>query len=494
MSIRDPLLVGVLIAVAVGAFVLGVLSHYAFIRYSLRTLNRHTRTQQVHTDHPGQASSYGIDGSFTPVRATSPARSSFTKQYGFDANGHESNGTLSSSARGDKFAFHSDAELGPQERVALSLPHPSPTHTNFALNGPPQTPGSATMSSRPLISGTLVVPRQRTAEDLKPIPLVNISTATSEQPTPINHARSYSVPAPSSTVVQRPASSVAWHLPSRSRPMTKDFKHGHSNSEYSLCGIPTPSPDVTPDTEVRNRPIALGTKMFEASRALTPSSSVSNDPLLSVRDSTPSPTPENVMQLYECFPAPPDSNPMESIAETRPRTTSNTPTIQASAPPTVRPIMLPAKRPVRPITIQTHQRGSVSVPSLQPQGLPKRPCTASQAWQFSNPTSRPSSASSQATLVSSKRAHKSASASGSLVSLAEDSFLVPPRTPPTPRSATSLSFSGFHSKTPPRPMSSRNAMYVSSGLSKLQPEDRLSFECKGDTSTTFPASFAPRSL
>jgi hypothetical protein len=266
MSIRDPLFIGVLIAVAVGAYILGVLSYYAFTRYSLKALNCHISTQQVHNDHPGKASSYGIDGSFTPVRATSPARFSFTKEYNFDAKGHASNGGLSSKARGDEIAFHSDPEDPPWE--AFSSPHFNPTHANFAQNGPPQTPGSATTSSQTLVSGTPVssaIPGRPTAEDLKPIPLVKISTVTSEQPTPVNRARSHSVPAPSPPVVQRPASPVAWHLPSRSRPMTKDFKHEHSDSEYSLYGIPTPSLTATSDTEVRNHPIACGAKIFEAS-------------------------------------------------------------------------------------------------------------------------------------------------------------------------------------------------------------------------------------
>lgn len=498
MSIQDPLLIGVLIAIGVGAYILGVLSHYAFTRYSLKALNYHTRTQQVNTDHSGKASSHGIDGSITPARATYPARFSFTKQNNFNAKGHERNESLSSSARGDKVAFHSDVEFGPHPGMAaLSPPHFSPTHVNFALSGSPQTPGSATTSSQSLVSGILVsseVPRRPNAEDLKPIPLVKISTATSEEHMPVNHARSYSVPVPSSPVVQWPESPVAWHLPSRSRPMTKHLQHEHSDSEYTLCGIPTPSPTAIVHTEVRNRPIALGTKILEDSRALTPSLSVYNDPLPSVRDSTPSPTPESVMQLYECFPTPPDSNPKESTAETHPQITDKPPTIPAPAPPTTRPTAVPKKRPVRPLTIQTHRGSSASISPLQHQGVLKRSHTTSQAGQVSAPASRLSSASSQATLVSPKRVHKSASARGSLVSLAEDSFLVPPRTPPAPRLATSLSLSNLRSKTQVRPMYSRSAFYFGSGLSKPQPEDRLSFECKGELGTTFPAPFTPRSL
>jgi len=498
MSIGDPLLIGVLIAIGVGAYILGVLSHYAFTRFSSNALSYHARAQQVNTDHPGKASSYGTDGSRTPVRATYPADFSFTKQNNFNAKGYESNGSLSSSARGDKVAFHSDVEFGPHPgMVALSPPHPSPTHVNFALNGPPQTPGSATASSQSLVSGSPVssaVSRRPNAEDLKPIPLVKISSVTSGQSTPVKLARSYSVPVPSSPVVQSPESPVAWHLPSRSRPITKHLKHEHSDSEHSLCAIPTPSTTATPDTEVGNRPIALGTKMFEASRALTPGSSVCNDPLLSVRGSTPSPTPESVLQLYECFPPPPDSNPKESTAETRPQTMSNTPTIPASVPSTVQPIAVPKRPPVRPLTIQTRRGSSVSTPPLQHQGVLKRSHTASQVGQPSAPTSRPPSSSSEATLVSPKRVYKSASTRGSLVSLAADSFLVPPRTPPTPRLATSLSLSNLHPKTLPRPTYSRNTFYFGSGLSKPQLEDRLSFECKGDSSMTFSAPFTPRSL
>ena len=483
MSIQDPLFIGVLLATGLCAYVLGILSHYVFNRYSLKALNYHTRTQQAHAGHPGKASSHGIDGSNNPARATSSS---------------STNGRLSSRVRGGKVAFHSDVELGTHPgMVALSPLHFSPTHANFALKDPPQTPESATASSQSLVSGTLVssaMRRQPTTKDSKPIPLVKISNVTSEQPAPVNHVRSYSVPVPSSPVVQWPESPVAWHLPSRSRPMTKHLKHDHSDSEYSLCGIPTPSPTATPDAEVRNRPIALGAKIFEAPRALTPSSSVYSDPLLSVRGSTPSPTPEIVIQLYESFPSPPDSNPKETTAKTLPRSTSNTPTSHASAPPTTPLIAMPKRRPVRPLTIQTHRGGSASVPSLDHQGLLKRPHTASQSGQFSVPTSRPSSTSSQTTLVSPKRMYKSASARGSLVSLAEDSFLVPPRTPPTPRLATSLSLSNLRSKAPPRPISLRNAFYFSSGFSKPQPEDRLSFECKGELSPTFPELFTPQSL
>ena len=488
MSIRDPLLIGVLLAIGVSAYVLGVLSYYAFTRCSSKALNYHTRTQQVHTDHPRKASSHGIDGSNNPVQATSPVHLSFTK-------GNESNGSLSSSARGGKVTPHSDLEFGPHPgMVALSPPHFSPTHANFALKCRPHTPGSATVSSQSLVSGTLVssaIPRRPTVEDLKPIPLVKISPVASEQPAPVNHARSYSVPVPSSPVVQWPESPVPWHLPSRSRPMTDHLKYEHSDSENSLCGIPTPSPAATPNAEVRNRPIVLGAKVFEAPRALTPSSSVYSDPPLSVRDSTPSPTPESAMQLYESFPTPPHSNPKESTADTHPPSASNTPRSHAPTPPTVRPLAVPKKGLVRPLTIQTHRGYSASVTSSQHQGILKRSHTASHAGEFSAPTSRRSSASSQATLVSPKRMYKSVSARGSLVSLAEDSFLVPPRTPPTPRLATSLSLSNLRPKASPRPMSLRNAFY---GLSKPQPEDRLSFECKGELSTTFPEPFTPRSL
>ena len=488
MSIRDPLFIGVLLAIGGCAYVLGVLSHYAFTRYSLKALNYHTSTQHVHENHPGKALSPGIDN---PARATSPVHSSSTK-------GHECNRSPYSRARGGKAAFHSDVELGTHPgMVALSPLHSKPTHANLASKGPPQTPGSAASSSQSLVSGTLVssAMRQRpTTEDLKPIPLVKISTVTSEQPAPVNHARSYSVPVPSSPVVQWPESPVAWHLPSRSRPMTKHLKHDYSDSEYTLCGIPSPSPTATPDADGRNRPIALGAKMSEAARALTPSSSVYSDPLLSVRGSTPSPTPEIVIQLYDCFPSPPDSNPKGSTPNTLPRATSNTPTGHPSALPSTPPIAIPKKRPVRPLTIQTHRGASASLPSLDHQGLLKRPHTASQAGQSSAPTSRPSSTSSQATLVSPKRMYKSSSARGSLVSLAEDSFLVPPRTPPTPRLATSLSLSNLRSKTPSRPISLRNAFYFGSGPSKPQPDDRLSFECKGELDVTFPEPFTPRSL
>ena len=488
MSIQDPLLVGVLLAIGVCAYVLGVLSFYVFNRYSLKALNYHTRTQQMHTDHPGKASSHGIDGSNNPVRATSPVHLSFTK-------GNESNGSLSSKAHGSKLALHSDVEFGPHPgMVAFSQPHFSPTHANFASKGRPQTPGSATVSAQSLVSGTLIssaMPRRPTVEDWKPIPLVKISTVTSEQPVPVNHARSYSVPVPSSPVVQWPESPVPWHLPSRSRPMTDHLKYEHSDSEYSLSGIPTPSPTATPDAEVTNQPIVLGTKISEAARALTPSSSVYSDAPLSVRDSTPSPTPESAMQLYKSFPAPPHSHPKENTADTPPLSASDTP---APAPPTAWPIAAPKKGPVRPLTIQTHRGYSASVTSLQHQGLLKRSHTASQAGEFSAPTSRRSSSSSQATLVSPKRMYKSASARGSLVSLAEDSFLVPPRTPPTPRLAPSLSLSNLRPKTSTRPVPLRNAFYLSSGLSKPQPEDRLSFECKGELSMTSPEHFTPRSL
>jgi len=499
MSIRDPLLIGVLIGVAVGAYVLGVLSYCAFTRYSSKAPNRYTITRQMHTDHPGKASSYGIDGSFTPVRARSPSRFSFTNQYNFDAEGHAINGGLSSGARGDKVTLQNGVGPGRHpERAALSPPYFSPTHSKFARNSAPQIPGSAATSSQTLVSAALASPAipRRPTENLKPVPLVKISPVTSEQPTPANHARSYSVPAASSPVMQRPASPVAWHLPSRSRPMTKlreDFKHSHSRSEYALYGIPTPSLTATPDTEGTNQPIVLNEKILEASRAPTPSSSVCNDPLVSTRDSTPSPMRESVIQLYESFPAPPDSDPKESTAKTLPRITSNAPTIRAPAPTAATLIIAPPalKRPVRPLTIQTHQGGSVSIPLPQHQGLPSRPYTTSQAGPFLVPTSRPSSASSQATLVSPRRMPKSISARGSLVSLAEDSFLMPPRTPPTPRSP---SLSSLRPKTPPRPMSSRNGIYIGSGFTKPQPDDRLSFECVGEISATFPAAFTPRSL
>ena len=496
MSVRDPLLIGVLVGVAIGAYGLGVLSYFAFTRYSSKAPNRYALTQKVHTDHPGKASSYGIDGSFTPVRAGSPSRFSFTEQYNFDAEGHANDGGMSLGARGDKVTLQSGVEHGPHPgRAALSPPHFNPTHSDFARNGPPQIPGSAATSSHSLVTGTLVSPAvpQRPTENLKHVPLVKISPVTSEQPTPVKHARSYSVPAPSSPVIQRPASPVAWHLPSRSRSVTKlqeCFKDKHLDSGYTLYGISTPSPTATPDTEGRNQPIVLDAKIFEASQTPTPSSSVCDDLLLPVRDSTLS--PESIIRFYKSFPVPPDTNPKESIAETRPRTTSNTPTIRATAPNaapyiTAPPALIP---PVR-LTIQTQRGGSVPIPLPQHRGLPSRPHTASQTGAFLVSTSRPSSVSSQSTLVSPKRLPRPVSARGSLVSLAEDSFLMPPRTPPTPRSP---SLSSLRPKTPPRSMSSRNAIYIGSGFTKPQPEDRLSFECIGEINATPPAASTPRSL
>lgn len=496
MYIQDSLFIGVLIGVAVGAYVLGVLSYCVFTRYSSKAANRNTITQKTHTDHPGKASSYGIDGSFTPVRAGTPSHFSFTKQYNYNAEGHAIDGSLSLGARGDEVPLQSGVELGPHPgKAALSPPYLSPPLSNFAQSGLPQIPGSAATSSQSLITATLVSPAipRRPTENLKPVPLVKILPVTSEQPTPVNLTQYYPVPVPSSPVMQRPASPVAWHLPSRSRSMTKlqeDSEHEHSDSKY---GIAIPSPGATPDTEGKNQPIVLDVKIFEASQAPTPGSSVCSDPLLPARDSTPSPMRESVIQLYESFPVPPDSNPNENIAETRPRTTSGVRTIRAPAPTTTPHITAPPmlKRPVRPLTIQTYRGGSVSTPLPQHQGLPSRPHTASQAGAFLVPTSRPSSASSQITLVSPKRIPKSMSARGSLVSLTEDSFLMPPRTPPTPRSPSQ---SSLRPKTPPRPMSSRNTIYIGSGSNKPQPEDRLSFECIGELNATFPAAFTPRSL
>ena len=412
---------------------------------------------------------------------------------------HASIGSLSSENRRHKGARHSDVELGPRPGSdtpkALSLPYFNLTPSNFALNGAPLTPGSAATSSHPFVSATLVSPAmpQRPTEHLKSIPAVKISPVTSERSTPLNRARSHSMPVPQPPVVQRPVSPVAWHLPSRSRSTTtrENLKHEYSDSEYSHCGVSTPPP-ATPDTEGRNQPVVLSTKIFEAARAFTPSPSVCNDPLLSVRDSVRSslsPTPESVRNLYKSFPEPPDSNPKAGATLARPATAGSAPTIRASAPVTAFPTVPAAlKGPVRPLTIQTGRRGSSPMLSPPLLGLPGRPTTASQAGALSVPTSRPSSASSQGTLVSPKRPHKSTSVRGSLVSLAEDSFLMPPRTPPTPQSP---SLSSLRLKTPPRPTSSRNATYFGSGFTKPQPEERLSFECKGEINAT---SFTPRSL
>lgn len=482
MSRRDPPLIALLTTVAVGAYVLGVLSYYAFSR----CFSKAPTTQQMHADHAGKASSFGIDGSFTPIRARSPSRFSLTTQDHPSAERPTSIGSLYSEIRGDRVAIHGDIEPGsyPQDwrdtSKPLSLPYYGSLHPNYAPNGALRAPGSAATSSQPLVNATGIrptIPRRRTMEDLKPIPLVQISPVMSE---PVNHARSCSVPAPLSPV-RPPPSGVAWHLPSRSRSITKrqeGFKHEQSASEYPPYGIPTPPPTATAEREGRRRPTVLDSNIFEASLAVTPSSNGCTDPLLSVQsvqDSvrlTPSPTLESVVQLYESFPEPPEPNPKENTSGARPRTTSNASTIQVSAPTAAHPnpIPVPLKHPGRPHTIRPRRAGSFSIPHPQPHRLPSRPHTASAAGSV--PIPRPSLASNQVALASPKRVYKSPSANVSLVSLAEDSFIVPPHSPPTPRLATPSSMSSLRPKTPPRSVSSRNAIYFGSGSTNPQPEDR----------------------
>lgn len=472
--------------VALGAYLLGVLSYFTFIRCSSKATNRRPLTQQTHIDHPGTASSYGIEGSFTPTQATSPSRFSFTKHYYLNAEGHTSIGSHSSEVREDKVILHSDIEPRPHPQTngrdtskLLSPLYGGTIHTNLALNGAPQILESAPTATQPIVNPTNptlvspVNPRRQTMESVKPI---QVNTSPSEQPLAINHTRSCSVPVPLSPAVRRPPSSVAWHLPSRSRSMPKlreSSKHERSDSEHSgsVYGIHTPPPTAPARDDV-NRPIILDAKIFEASRALKPSSSVHIDPL-SVRASirsTPSPTLESIMQLYGSFPAPPAPNPKES--ETRPPTTSNASMIRASAQTIARPTTAPEvlMRPVRPLTIRPRRAGSVTTSPAQHHGLPSRPHTAGALLA---PAPKPFSASSQVTLTSPRRIHRSTSANGSLASLAEDSFLVPPRTAPTPRLATLSSMSSIRPKTPPRPTSSRNAVYFDPRSTKPQPEGSM---------------------
>jgi hypothetical protein len=139
--------------------------------------------------------------------------------------------------------------MGEIPRKPLSLPYYRSRSTpSFALNGAPYTLESAATGSHPFVNQPLVspvIPRRPTMEDLKP---VLVKASPSEQPLPINHSRSCSVPVPLSPVVRRPPSSVAWHLPSRSRSMPKlreSLKHERSDSEHSLYGIQTPPPTAT---------------------------------------------------------------------------------------------------------------------------------------------------------------------------------------------------------------------------------------------------------
>jgi hypothetical protein len=446
----------------------------------------------VHINHPGTASSYGVEGSFTPTQARSPFRFSFTKQYYLSTEGHTSIGSHSSEVREDKVALQSYTEPRPHSqangRETLKLPSPpygGAIHTNVALNVAPQVLKSTATASQPFVKpnpilASPVITRRATLENVKPVQVKAI-TSPSEQPLAINHTRSCSVPVPLSPVVQRPPSTVAWHLPSRSRSMPKlRESYERSDSGYSLYGISTPPPTATAREDV-HQPIVLDAKIFEASRTLKPSSSAYIDPL-SVRTSirsTPSPTLESIMQLYRSFPAPPAPSSQESTAETCPPTEIHPPTrsnmtmIQLSAPTTARPTARPTTapessiRPVRPLAIRPRRGGSITITPAQHHGLPSRPHTAGALLV---PASQPSSASSQVTLASPKRIHRTTSASGSLTLLAEDSFLVPPRTPPTPRLGTSSSMSSIRPKTPPRPTSSRNAVYFDSGSTKPQPE------------------------
>ena len=463
MSRRDPPLIAVLTIIAVGAYVLGALSYYAFTRCWKRAPNRRSPTQEAYSDRLRNTSSYGLDGTFTPIRPTFPSHFSITKLYDLNAERQASIGSLSLEARGDKAALHSDIEPKPHSQAErdtskpLSSPSCIPTHASFALNVESAVPSSQSPVNTTLVRPT--IPRRPTLEDLKSVPFVNASL--SEQP--INHARSSSVPL--SSAEGRPPSSVAWHLPSRSRSITKlreDFKNEPSESDCSVYGVSTPPPSAIAD-EGRNQPFVLNAKISEASRAShAPSSTVYIDPLLAVRDSirsSPSPTPESIMRLYGSFPAPPESNPKQRAAETRPRTASNPSVVGVSEPTTghLTKVPTPLIHPVRPLTIRSRRGGSVSIPSPQHYGLPSRPHTAGAS---SASRARPSSPSSQVTLTSPKRAYKSTSAGGSLVSPAEDSFLVPTRAPPTPRSTTSPSLSSLRPKTPPRPTSSRNAVYL----------------------------------
>ena len=474
MARRDASLITVLTIMAVGAYTLGVLSHYAFTRCWRKPLNPSPPSQPTYSDHPRKTSSYGIDGSFTPIRPTFPSHFSFTKQY---EQRDESLGSLSSETRGDKIVLHSDIEPKPHFRAwrdtsPLSSPYSTQTYTSFALNDAPQIPERAAPSSQSPVNPTTVrpdIPRRPTLEDLRSDPSGESSLITSEQP--INHARSCSEPL--SPADCRPTSSVAWHLPSRSRSITKvpeSFRNEPSESDCSVYALSTSPCTVTlpmiADEEERNRPATQGAKIFEASRAArAPSSTIFIDPLLAVQDSvrsSPSPTPESIMGLYGSFPAPPESNRKESAVETRPRTMSNPSKVRAPALTTAYPTTTPAPlvRPFFPLTVRTHHGGSFSIPSPQLYGLPSRspPAGASPA-----PRASPSSSSSQTTLTSPKRAYKSTSASGSFASLTDDAFLVPPRTPPTPRLATPSSLSSLRPKTPPRPTSSRNAIYHSPG-------------------------------
>lgn len=485
MSIRDPPLIAVLTILAVGAYGLGVLSYYTVTRCLSRAPNRRSHTQQVHIDNPGKRSSYGIAGSFSPTRARSPSRFSFTKQYYLNAERHTSNGSHSSEVRGDKTALHSDLEARPHPETygkdtskLFSPPYGGAIHANLGLNGSPPTLGSAASASQPFVKPapvSPVIPKRPTIENLK---TVEVKNSPSEQPQPINHTRSCSVPLPLSPVVRRPPSTVAWHLPSRSRSLPKlreSSKYERSDSDHSVSvyGIPTPPPTATTNANMADadRLIVLDEKIFEASRTLKPSSNAYLDPLsmrTSIR-STPSPTLESIMQLYGSFPAPPAPDPKESTVETRSRTPSNASMIRVTAPTPARPTTAPETliRPVRPLTIRPRRGGSISSPAPQHHGLPNRPHTAGA---LGTTTSKLSSASSQGTLVSPKRIHRSTSASGSLAALAEDSFLVPQRSPPTPRLATSSSLSSIRPKTPPRPTSSRNAVYFDSASARPQPE------------------------
>ncbi len=460
--------------------------------------NRRSRTQQVHVDNPGKRSSYGIDGSFTPTQATSPSRFSFAKQYYLNTERHTSIGTHSSEVREDKATLHRDIEARPHPEAygkdtskLFSPPYSGAIHTNLSLNDAPQTRERPATASQPFVNPTLVSPvilKRPTMDNLKP---VEVKASPSEQTLPINHTRSCSVPLPLFPVVQRPPSTVAWHLPSRSRSLPKlreSSKYERSDSDHSVSvyGIPTPPPTASATTDMvdANRLIVLDAKIFEASRTLKPSPSVYLDPL-SMRNSvrsTPSPTLESIMQLYGSFPAPPAPTSEESTVETRPRTASNASMIRVSVPTPARPTTAPETmirpvhpttdpetlvRPVRPLIIRPRRGGSISGPPPQHHGLPHRPHTAGA---LSVPTSKPSSSSSQGTLVSPKRITRSTSANASLALPTEDLFLVPSRTAPTPRLATSSSLSSIRPKTPPRPTSSRKAVYFNPASTRPQPE------------------------
>ena len=496
MSIRDPPLIAVFTILAIGAYVLGALSYYAVTRCLSKAPNRRSLTQQVHIDNPGKRSSYGIDGSFTPTHPTSPSRFSFAKQFYLNTERHTSIGTHSSEVREDKVALQRDIEARPHPDAygkdtskLFSPPYSGATHTNLGPNDPPQTRESAVTAtaSQPFVNPTLVSPGP-TMDNLKP---VEIKASPSEQSLPTNHTRSCSVPLPLFPVVQRPPStvaSVAWHLPSRSRSLPKlreSSKYERSDSDHSVSvyGIPTPPSTATAAADMvdTNRLIVLDAKIFEASRTLKPSSSVYLDPLsmrTSIR-STPSPTLESIMQLYGSFPAPPVPTSEESTVETRPRAGSNASIIRVSVPTLARPttapetLMRPGRpttapetlvRPVRPLTIRPRRGGSISISPPQHPGLPNRPHTAG---------AKPSPSSSQGTLVSPNRIHRSTSANASLALHTEDSFLVPSRTAPTPRLATSSSLSNIRPKTPPRPTSSRKAVYFNPASTRPQPEGAM---------------------